>query len=123
MKRKKSWIYISTIGKYIKSKWLKLAKKYNIKIDVQGISALPSFIFKKNHMIYKSFITQEMLKKNILATNTIYVSISHNKSNLKRYFEHLDKIFNIISKCENNKDDIFRYFDSEISRSDFKRLN
>ena len=74
-------------------------------------------------MIYKSFITQEMLKKNILATNTIYVSISHNKSNLKRYFEHLDKIFNIISKCENNKDDIFRYFDSEISRSDFKRLN
>ena len=123
MKKKKSWIYISRIGKYIKSKWLNLAKKHNIKIHVQGISSLPSFIFKKNHMIYKSFITQEMLKKNILATNTIYVSMSHNKSNLKKYFKYLDKIFSIISNCENNKDDIFRYFDSEISRSDFKRLN
>ena len=32
-------------GKYIKSKWLKLAKKYNIKIDVQGILIILSFIF------------------------------------------------------------------------------
>ncbi len=123
MKKKKSWVYISRIGKYIQSKWIYLAKKHKLNIKIQGISSLPSFIFKNNHMIYKSFITQEMLKHNILANNTIYVSMSHNKTNLKKYFKCLDLIFGIISRCENKKDDIYRYFENEISRSDFKRLN
>lgn len=123
MEKKSSWLYISSMGKYIKNKWLSLAKKNRLKIEIFGISSLPSFVFKKNHIIYKSFITQEMLKHNILATNTIYVSMSHNKNNLKKYFKCLDKIFRVISKCENNGDDIFRYFNSEISRSDFRRLN
>ena len=63
-----------------------------------------------------------MLKNKILATNTIYVSISHNKKNLKKYFNLLNKIFVIIAKCEKG-DDIYKYFNNEISRADFKRLN
>ena len=64
-----------------------------------------------------------MLKKNILATNNIYISCPHNKKNLNKYFKVLDGVFKIISKCENNNDDVYRYLHSEISRSDFKRLN
>ena len=39
------------------------------------------FINKDNELI-KNFITQEMLKKNILASNCIYLSIFHNNSNI-----------------------------------------
>ena len=33
-----------------------------------------------------------MLKKNILASNVIYLSVAHNKNLLEKYFFHLDKI-------------------------------
>jgi glutamate-1-semialdehyde aminotransferase/spore coat polysaccharide biosynthesis protein SpsF (cytidylyltransferase family) len=123
MSKNKSWEYISSLGKYIKSKWSNLAKKFNLDITIKGLSSLPSFNFKNNHLVYKSFITQEMLKMNILANDTIYVSISHSKKNLKSYFQNLEKIFSIISKCENDNDDIFRYFDSKLARTTFRRLN
>ena len=43
-----------------------------------------------------------MLKKRILATTTIYVSIKHNLKILKKYFKELDKIFYKIHEFEKN---------------------
>ena len=63
-----------------------------------------------------------MLKKGFLATTTIYVSMSHTKQILNKYLKILEKIFLIISKCEKG-DDIYRYLDSEVSETDFARLN
>ena len=123
MEKKKTWKYITNLGKYVKKRWKEISKKNKLKINITGIDALPNFYFKTNHLIYKSLITQEMLKKNILATNNIYISCPHNKKNLNKYFKVLDGVFKIISKCENNNDDVYRYLHSEISRSDFKRLN
>ena len=53
-----------------------------------------------------------MLKKNILATNSIYISTSHTKKDLQKYFKILDSTFSIIRKCQIG-DDIFRYLNSE----------
>ena len=39
-----------------------------------------------------------MLKNKILATNIVYVNIFHNKNNIKRYGDILDKVFYDISK-------------------------
>ena len=41
-----------------------------------------------------------MLKKNILASNGVYLSTSHNKDIFKKYEKVLDKIFYDISLCE-----------------------
>ncbi len=123
MEKKKTWNYITKLGIYVRSQWKKLAKKNRIKIKITGIPALSSFVFlSKNHQAYKTFITQEMLKKGYLATTTIYVSVAHTKKILKNYFDHLDKLFFIISKCENN-DDIYRYLHEQTSETDFARLN
>ncbi len=85
-------------GKMIKSFWLELSKKYNVPIKVSGSNAIPSFEFIKNHVKNKTFLTQEMLKNKILATNLIYINIFHNKKNIKKYIKVLDKIFKDISK-------------------------
>ena len=123
MERTKSWEYITSLGKYIKRKWRSLAKKHKLNIKITGIDALCTFTFKsKYHQEYKTFITQEMLKKKILATTTIYVSVSHNKKNLKKYFSILNKLLSVISQCEKG-DDIFRYLISETSTTNFSRLN
>ena len=123
MEKKKSWNYISKLGKYIKANWKKLAIKNHINIKIKGIDPLCTFTFiSKHHQAYKTFITQEMLKYNYLATTTIYVSVSHNKKILRNYFRILDNLFSIIYKCENG-DDIFKYLNTDISETDFARLN
>ena len=64
MKKVESWKSISLIGKRIKQSWKEIAKSNSIKIDIKGIDALPIFYFKsENHNAYKTFISQEMLKK------------------------------------------------------------
>ena len=123
MEKMKSWKKITETGKFVISKWKKLAVKHNLKIQINGIPALSSFVFKsKNHQAYKTFITQEMLKKGFLATTTIYISISHSKKILNKYLMNLDKLFEVIAKCEKG-DDIYRYLETENYTTDFARLN
>ena len=123
MERKKTWRYITNLGIYIRKKWLQIAKKNKVKIKIQGIPSLSTFIFQsKNHQAYKTYITQEMLKNGFLATTTIYVSISHTKKIINRYLKCLEKVFWVISKCEKGED-IYRYLTTKVSETDFGRLN
>ncbi len=104
MDRIKSWRKISKIGNYIKKNWIKIAKKNNLKLKVYGIASIPKFeIVSKKFNFYKTFITSEMLKKNILATNYMFVSVAHTKSKVDRYLKHLNLVFEKISEMENNK--------------------
>jgi glutamate-1-semialdehyde 2,1-aminomutase len=89
---------IENNGKIIKNIWYDLSKKYNVPIKVEGTNAIPSFEFCSNHLQRKTFLTQEMLRNKILATNVIYITIFHNKDNIKKYIKILDKVFYDISK-------------------------
>ena len=123
MEKVKSWITISKIGRKIKNKWLKLANKYELNIDISGIDALPIFRLPyKNWLKYKTYITQCMLEKNILATNSIYVCIYHDDKRINHYFNILDKIFFDIKKFEEGEN-IDYYLKTNISQSSFQRLN
>ena len=97
-KRLKVFKKIESNGKSLKSIWLDLSKKYSVPINVMGTNAIPTFEFCNDHEKKKTFLTQEMLKNKILATNTIYITIFHNKKNIKKYLKILDKIFYDISK-------------------------
>ena len=125
MTKTNSWKKISFIGKKIKNNWEKLAKKYNLKINISGIDALPSFTLQYDDWIkYKTFITQEMLENNILATNTIYVSLAHKESYIKKYFVILEMIFKKIKNFENDKDmNIDSYLKSLPAQTTFGRMN
>ncbi len=103
MERIKSWEIISKIGNKIKKIWKKLSLNHKLDISIQGISSLPNFYFKnRNNLIYKSYITQEMLKKNILATMSIYVCIDHTEKILSNYYDNLNNIFYNISQSNTN---------------------
>jgi glutamate-1-semialdehyde 2,1-aminomutase len=97
-KRLNAFKIVEMNGKMIKKIWSKFSKKYNVPIKVMGTNAIPSFEFINNHSMNKTFITQEMLKNKILATNMVYINIFHNKKNIKKYIKVLDKIFKDISK-------------------------
>ncbi len=119
MEEKKTWKTVKKLGKYIKKRWSQLSKKNNIKIDIFGIDAIPQFKFEKNHNLLKSYITDQMLKKNILATTMIYVSIAHKKKIIDKYMKELDAIFFKISKMKNINSEI----KIDEAHSEIKRLN
>ena len=99
MKKNQTWKKITKTGIYINNRWKMLAKKYKIKIKISGIPALSNFVFLgRYNNIYNSLIVEEMLKNNILATNTIYVSISHTKKLLSKYFNVLESVFRLIKR-------------------------
>ena len=89
---------INENGANIKNIWTTLSKKHNVQIKIMGTNAIPSFQFNKNHMKSKTYLTQEMLKNKILATNQIYINIFHKGKNIKKYVNILDAIFKDISK-------------------------
>ena len=124
MERTKSWNVITEIGNEIQKKWKLLGKKHNLNIQINGIPALSTFSIVSNDWLkYKTFITQEMLKKGFLATNAIFVSIKHNKKVLKMYFDILDQLFYQISEFESGKKSIDEKLKGVICHSGFKRLN
>jgi glutamate-1-semialdehyde aminotransferase/spore coat polysaccharide biosynthesis protein SpsF (cytidylyltransferase family) len=104
MERIKSWAIISDLGKKVKTNWISISKNYKIKIKVQGLNALPRFDFENiNNLYYKTFISQEFLKKNILASNSIYVCTEHRIKFFDNYFDMLDSIFFKINKSIEDK--------------------
>ena len=124
MEKIKSWEIITNIGKKIRKKWEIIGKRNNINIQISGIPALSSFAINSNDWLkYKTFITQEMLSSNILASNAIFVCTKHNKKILDVYFNKLDEIFNKIDKFENKTLDINKFLKTDICQVGFKRLN
>ena len=121
MKKKKIFSLIKKTGREIKSKWLLYAKKNNIEIEVFGKDSIPQFKFKESNQIYKTYFTQQMLKKNILASNIVYVSVAHKSKMLNKYYKHLDQVFNEISKIDLKK--IKSFIKGDIAHTEINRLN
>jgi glutamate-1-semialdehyde 2,1-aminomutase len=123
MERIKSWDYISATGNTIKERWLALAKKHGLAIDIWGLPALAGYSFTSEHAAeYKTLTTQEMLAKGYLAGNSVYVSTEHTAEVLEGYFQELDHVFALISDCENGRD-VASLLHGPVCHSGFKRLN
>jgi len=109
-------------GKFLINEWKKLSLKNNLKIKFSENPALATFYFKYsksiNSKLYK-FFTEEMLKYNYLASNSIYLSYYHTVKELKLYIKYCDKVFEKIFKLLNKKNSI-----KKLSKrtEDFKRL-
>jgi len=102
-KRLKVFEKIKKNGKFIKKIWKDMSKKHNVPIQIMGNDSLPSFVFKIDHTKRKTFLTQEMLKNKILASNMIYVNIYHSKNKISKYIKVLNQVFKNISKKNINK--------------------
>jgi len=124
MEREESWKKITSIGGDISKQWKVLARKHNINIKTWGLPALSGYTFDSPHALgYKTFVTQEMLKKGYLATNNVYVCTEHKKEVVKGYFSELNKIFAIIKTCENGNQNIESLLEGPICHNSFLRLN
>ncbi len=109
-------------GKTIRNIWEKSAKNANLDIEINGI--LPLSSFKIKHEEWPAIITyfiQEMLKKDILASDRCYSNYCQDTKSLKVYEESCLKIFDKISKflLQGN---LKKKIEGPIKQMGFKRL-
>ncbi len=123
MEETESWEQITEAGKTIRERWRKLAFRHGLNITITGLSALPNLSFRSSRNLeYRTLITQEMLKKGILATNVVYLCTEHTEEVVDEYFDHLDQIFGLIRQCEDGLD-VNELLEGRVCQSGFRRLN
>jgi glutamate-1-semialdehyde 2,1-aminomutase len=123
MERVKSWETITQTGLDIRERWQKLADKYGLGVSHWGLAALTGYTFKSdNALAYKTLITQEMLAKGYLASNSVYVCTEHTTEVVDSYFDALDPLFATIKECEEGRD-VMSLLRGPICHGGFKRLN
>ena len=124
MEKISSWEIITEKGNYMRKGWIDLSKKHQLSININGIPALSTYNFKhEDNLKFKTYITQEMLKNNILGSTSFYASTEHKKKDFEKYFDVLDSIYYKINKCVKNEIIIDELLESPVCHSGFKRLN
>ncbi|WP_096697335.1 aminotransferase class III-fold pyridoxal phosphate-dependent enzyme [Polaromonas sp. AER18D-145] len=123
MAREKSWDVITAVGNTIKQRWGQLAVQHGLQIEQWGMPALAGFTLPGvNSLAYKTLITQEMLAKGYLASNSVYACTAHTPDIIDGYFEALSPIFGVIRECEDGRD-IHALLKGPICHAGFTRLN
>jgi glutamate-1-semialdehyde 2,1-aminomutase len=122
MEREKTWKKLIESGKLLNNEWRKLSEKYNLNLKISGIESITSFQFRQDlNLYFKTYITQEMLKMNYLASNLVFVTTKHTKKIILQYINSLDKIFNKLSKI-NTVAVIKSLLKGPVCQTTFKRL-
>ena len=76
--------HINELGMYFQREIKKIAENTNVDISISGLPCFSAFTFNhENSMAIKTLYIQEMLSRNILAKNALYLSYAHKKSNEK----------------------------------------
>lgn len=124
MEKRKSWEFITGQGKKITERWNSLADKYDVKLNPAGLPALTLFsIDSQDWLKYKTYITQEMLKKGILAGHCVYVCTEHTDDVIDRYFEAFEPVIEKIVQFENGEHSVDEHIEGPVCHGGFKRLN
>lgn len=123
MEKLESWKIISEKGQKIQTFWEELFSMFPMDIRVTGIPALAGFASThENFGTFKTFVTQELLRRGILGSNLIYSSITHSEKNWRTYKEAMAEIVQLGSAAisSGNLEDLL---DGEPSHQGFRRLN
>ena len=123
MEQEKPWETAKTVGYKVREIWQQISKQNGLQISISGLPALSSYsIFSKNALLYKTFVTQEFLKRGYLAGTILYASSAHDVSKFDEYAEILNEIYRSISDFENGRN-VTQLLDGPICHDGFKRLN
>lgn len=107
-------------GKQIKEGWKELSQKHGVEIMIGGIDPMSHFSFVcEEPLVYKTFFTQEMLKRGYLASTAFYTSYAHSECIIEEYMCAVDEVFEMISQ----EKDIKSRLEGPVCHSGFGRLN
>lgn len=116
--------HLRKVGEMIQNGWKKCVEGKNVKIHISGILPLSHFDFEyENALAYKTYFTQEMLKKGFLAATAVYASYAHTEDIIKLYLEACEEVFKKIHEIHCSGDKVEDYLEGPICHAGFERLN
>ena len=112
-------------GDAVQQGWKATAEKYGLQIEIGGIKPLSHFsiLGEEDNLVYKTFFTQEMLKRGYLASNAFYTSYAHSQEVIQKYLENVDEVFQMIAQINRQGKKVTEYLQTDICHSGFGRLN
>ncbi len=123
MKREKPWVFMNKQAKKLREIWKEADKDFDIGITISGLPVLSNFVIDHpDWNKYKTFVTQEGLRNNMLLGNSIYLSSLHNDAALEKYRKVFRKICKEINLFKNGKSIKNNLVGPECQQG-FKRLN
>jgi glutamate-1-semialdehyde 2,1-aminomutase len=114
--------HLIKIGKQISAGWKKISEENSLPVEVVGIPPLTTFHFEvPDSQVLHTLFTQEMLKRNILASKAVYVSYSHTDRHIEEYVSNAGEVFGIIRKGI-DKGNFRSLLKGPVAHEGFKRL-
>lgn len=114
---------LTDIGLKIQSGWLDSARRSGLNAQIYGIPPLATFkINDPDWPKMITYFTQEMLKENILASDRFYANYCHADSDIQKYFDVVDVIFEKIATEKSKGNDLERLLQGPIKHMGFTRL-
>ena len=123
--RERVWEKQSEYGKLIQAGWKKKADEAGLNIEIGGILPMSHFAIKgnENSLVYKTFVTQEMLKRGYLASNSFYTSNAHSVEIIDNYINEIGEVFAEIAKLMEANISVESRLKGGVCQSGFGRLN
>lgn len=123
--REHVWEKQSDYGKIIQEGWRQKAKDAELNIEIGGILPMSHFsiIGPENPLVYKTYVTQEMLKRGYIASNSFYTSNAHSVEIINTYLENIGEVFGVIAEYIDNGLSIEKQLEGGVCQSGFGRLN
>jgi glutamate-1-semialdehyde 2,1-aminomutase len=114
--------HLCKIGDSIMAGFLGLSKESGLKLKTEGIPPLPTFSFDyPEAQAIRTLFTQEMLCRGILASNSVYVSYSHNEQHVEKYLETASEVFGFLKRALDNGK-VSTLLRGPVAHAGFKRL-
>lgn len=97
--------HLNIAGMAVRTGWMKLAQKHNLRISLGGVIPISSFTFQygKDSQALKTLFVQEMLDRGFLATNMFFASYAHKTIHIKKYLCAVDEVFATIAEAIRTK--------------------
>ena len=115
--------HIDRIGSKVQEGWRLLAKKHNLAVGVHGQHPMCSFSldYGTQAKTLGTLLTQHMLNRGFLATESFCASFAHTDEVLDQYQEALDSTFGELAEAI-EKGDVENRLQGPIAESGFSRL-
>lgn len=113
---------VTQTGKYLRKGLEKIFKNTGLKIKIVGLPSVVIMAIKEEDpLLVKTVFTQEMLKRDFLASTVIYVSLAHTKKIADLYLKNAQEVFILIAKAKKAKR-LKKLLKGPVCHSGFKRL-
>ena len=122
MEREKSWLKITKLGEYYKSKLNETFKSHDLEVNWSGMPSLIGYSLNTNKWLHiKTFITEELLEMGYLHGALFYPSIAHNEKQIDNFNLALNLV--LTKAASLGEEEIEKLVGNTVCHSTFKRLN